>query len=135
MENIYVDFTTRVADGRGLDIERVKEIAKGRVWTGSQAKDIGLVDEYGGFMKAVEIAKELAEIEADTDVRIKTFPREKTPQEQLVEMFNVTADSAASLQELRVLAETPEFQALIKARTALEQSERAKLQAIVPEIK
>jgi protease-4 len=135
MENIYVDFTTRVAEGRDIPIERVKEIAKGRVWSGVQAKEIGLVDEYGGFMKAVEVAKELAEIDADTDVRIKVFPREKTPQEQLIEMFNVTAESAASLQELRALAQTPEFQAMIKARTALDQSERAKLEAFVPTIK
>lgn len=135
MENIYVDFTTRVAEGRDIPIERVKEIAKGRVWSGTQAKEIGLVDEYGGFMKAVEVAKELAEIEADTDVRIKVFPREKSPQEQLVEMFNVTAKSAASLQELGALAQTPGFQAMIKARAALDQSERAKLEALVPTIK
>ena len=135
MENIYVDFTTRVAEGRNIPIEQVKEIAKGRVWSGSQAMEIGLIDEYGGFMKAVDIAKELAEIDLDTEVKIKVFPREKTPQEQLVEMFNVTAESAATLQELQTLANTPEFQALIKARAALTQSEQAKLQALVPEIK
>jgi protease-4 len=135
MENIYVDFTTRVAEGRNIPIERVREIAKGRVWSGVQAKEIGLVDEYGGFMKAVDVAKELAEIDADTDVRIKVFPREKSPQEQLIEMFNLTAESAASLQELRALAQTPEFQAMIKARAALNQSERAKLEALVPTIK
>ena len=135
MENIYVDFTTRVANGRDIPIERVKEIAKGRVWSGVQAKEIGLVDEYGGFMKAVEIAKELANIDADTQVRIKVFPREKTPQEQLLEMFNITAESAASLQELRALAQTPEFQAMIKARAVLDQSDRARLQAVVPAIK
>jgi len=53
MEDIYIDFTNVVADGRGLPIERVREIAKGRVWTGEQAKDIGLVDELGGIMKAI----------------------------------------------------------------------------------
>ena len=135
MENIYVDFTTRVAEGRNIPIERVKEIAKGRVWTGSQAMEIGLVDEFGGFMKAVEIAKELAEIEPETDVRIKVFPREKTTQEQLIEMLNVTAESAATLQELQTLANTPEFQAMIKARAALNHSERAKLEALLPDIK
>jgi protease-4 len=135
MENIYVDFTTRVAEGREIPIDRVREIAKGRVWSGEQAMEIGLIDEYGGFMKALEIAKELAEIDADEKVKIKMFPREKTPQEQLLEMFNVTADAAASLEQLRILAETPEFKALIEARQAIENTERAKLRATIPTIK
>ncbi|NNC37774.1 MAG: signal peptide peptidase SppA [Hyphomonadaceae bacterium] len=135
MENIYVDFTTRVSEGRDIPIDRVKEIAKGRVWTGEQAKEIGLIDEFGGFSKAVEVAKQLADIDSETKVRIKMFPREKTPHEQLVEMFNVTAQSAASLQKLGELAQTPEFQAMIKARDAMEQAEKAHLKAVLPEIK
>jgi len=58
LEDIYEDFTTRVAEGRDIPLEQVKEIAKGRVWTGAQAKEIGLVDELGGIMKAIEVAKE-----------------------------------------------------------------------------
>lgn len=134
MENIYVDFTSRVADGRDIPIERVREIAKGRVWTGEQAKEIGLVDELGGFMKALEVTKEVAGIEADEKVRIKTFPREKTQQEQLMALFSVTADAAASAEELKVLMSTPEFQALIKARSKMENLHQMQLSADIPEI-
>jgi len=134
MENIYVDFTSRVAEGRNIPIERVKEIAKGRVWTGAQAKEIGLVDEFGGIMRAIEIAKELAEIEADDKVRIKSFPREKTPQEQLMEMFSASAQSAATLEELRTLADTPEFKALLETRRALEDTDKSTLRAVLPNI-
>ena len=135
MEHIYEDFTTRVATGRDLPLERVLEIAKGRVWTGVQAKEIGLVDELGGIMKAIEVAKELAEIDADKPVRIKQFPRPLSTSEQLEQMFNVTAEASASMEDLRVLTQSPEFKALIAARAAMENSERAQLRAQLPVIK
>jgi protease-4 len=56
----YAQFKARVADGRGLDVEVVEEIARGRVWTGRQALERGLVDELGGFETALRRAKELA---------------------------------------------------------------------------
>ena len=56
----YMQFVEAVAKGRNLPIEKVKEIADGRVFTGRMAKEIGLVDELGSFEKAVEIARELA---------------------------------------------------------------------------
>ncbi|HFB55257.1 MAG TPA: signal peptide peptidase SppA [Hellea balneolensis] len=134
LESIYKDFTSRVAEGRNLPLERVLEIAKGRVWTGAQAKEIGLVDELGGFMKALNVAKELADIDADKDVRIKIFPRALTTQEQLEQILNVSAEAAASLDELRVLAQTPEFKALISARETLQNSQDMQLQAYIPDI-
>jgi protease-4 len=57
MDRIYAGFVSRVAEGRKLPPERVREIAKGRVWTGVQAKQLGLVDELGGFYEAVDKAK------------------------------------------------------------------------------
>ena len=56
----YMQFVEAVAKGRNLPIEKVKEIADGRVFTGRMAKEIGLVDELGSFEKAVEIARKLA---------------------------------------------------------------------------
>lgn len=61
---VYARFTTLVSEGRKLPIERVQEIAKGRVWSGEDAKEIGLVDVNGGLMVAVDKAKELAGIAA-----------------------------------------------------------------------
>ena len=134
MSDIYVDFTELVAEGRGLPIERVREIAKGRVWTGEQAIEIGLVDEFGGIMRAIEVAKEMADIEADTDVYVKTFPRPKPFAEQLQEQLSGIASISADLQTIREVAALPEVQAAIKARQALELREQGALMADIPVI-
>ncbi len=134
MQDIYTDFTTKVAQGRGLKLEKVKEIAKGRVWTGAQAKSIGLVDELGGFMKALETAKELAKIDKDTKVRIKKFPRELTDMEKLERMFSVTAEAVRNMEDLQALTSSPEYQAYLKARAQM--SERGiQMKADLPQIK
>jgi len=135
MEDIYVDFTSRVAEGRGLSIERVREIARGRVWTGVQAKEIGLVDEIGGFMKALEIAKQLAGIDADTKVKIRVFPREKTDMEKLEDMFNVTAEATANLQDLQALTNSPEFKAFMRAKALTAEQQGVQMKAELPTFK
>ena len=118
LEDIYEDFTTRVAEGREISLERVKEIAKGRVWTGAQAKDIGLVDELGGVMKAIEVAKELAEIDADAKINLKQYPRPKTTTEQLEDILGGSVKVQDDIATLGEIAALPEVQALIKARQA-----------------
>jgi len=118
MEDIYEDFTTRVANGRDLPLERVLEIAKGRVWTGAQAKEIGLVDELGGIMTAIDAAKRLAEIDEDAAVRIKVFPKQKTPEEQFKELLTGSADVRQDIAALREITALPEVQAAIRARNA-----------------
>jgi protease-4 len=65
----------KVAEGRGMTREEVHEIGKGRIWTGKQAKDRGLVDELGGLNKAVEKLKDLAKI--DKDVEVVLYPKAK----------------------------------------------------------
>ncbi len=70
----YSDFVPKVAKGRGKTDEEVNSLGQGRVWTGSQAKERGLVDEFGGLEKAIEIAKQLANLPADKDVRRVAFP-------------------------------------------------------------
>ena len=59
VEGLYQLFLERVHQGRGLDKEEIDRIARGRVWTGRQAKELGLVDELGGFDKAVQLVKEM----------------------------------------------------------------------------
>lgn len=78
MQKIYSDFTSGVAEGRKLKVEEVDKIARGRVWTGAQAKALGLVDEIGGFDRALEIAKKLANIDPKESVTILRLPEEKT---------------------------------------------------------
>ena len=70
----YTDFVQRVADGRGMTIEAVDAIARGRVWTGADAAERGLVDELGGLRTAVRRAKVLAGLDAEEKVRIIGYP-------------------------------------------------------------
>ena len=70
----YTDFVQRVADGRGMTVEAVDAIARGRVWTGADAAERGLVDELGGLRTAVRRAKVLAGLDAEEKVRIIGYP-------------------------------------------------------------
>jgi protease-4 len=70
----YTDFVERVAAGRKLSVEAVDAIARGRVWTGADAKERGLVDELGGLRTAINRAKVLAGLEPDADVRLVSYP-------------------------------------------------------------
>ena len=76
VEDIYSTFITHVSEGRNMSTEAIDEIGQGRIWTGYDAKDIGLIDTYGGLEKAIEIAAYLAEIQ---DFRIISLPKKKDP--------------------------------------------------------
>ncbi len=77
MQDIYSNFTKGVAEGRKMKLEEVEKIAKGRVWTGEQAKGLGLVDEVGGFDRALAVARKEANLAADAAVQIVRYPEEK----------------------------------------------------------
>jgi protease-4 len=87
VEDFYITFTQRVADGRGLTREYVDSIAKGRVWTGAQAKELGLVDTLGGMTTALHIAAEEAGVDFDK-CSVKVFPAEKGLWDQLMQKMN-----------------------------------------------
>lgn len=70
----YDNFVPKVAKGRNKTNEEVDTLGQGRVWTGTQAKANGLIDEFGGLEKAIDIAKQLANLPADKDVRRVVFP-------------------------------------------------------------
>ena len=72
---IYDQFLAKVAEGRRMEKEKVNEIGKGRVWTGSQAKNLGLVDEVGGLSEAIQLAKQLAGIPEDEEVKLVVWPK------------------------------------------------------------
>ncbi|OBF15912.1 signal peptide peptidase SppA [Mycobacterium kubicae] len=71
---IYTDFVERVAQGRNMTTEAVDAVARGRVWTGADAKERGLVDELGGLRTAVRRAKVLAGLDEDAEVRLVGYP-------------------------------------------------------------
>ena len=74
IESLYQTFTRKVADGRGLSVQEVDRIGRGRVWTGVQAKQLGLVDVLGGLDTALRVAKEEAGIPAEANVRLVFYP-------------------------------------------------------------
>ncbi|MGZ4514623.1 MAG: signal peptide peptidase SppA [Mycobacterium sp.] len=92
----YADFVARVAEARNLTVEAVDRVAQGRIWTGADALEHGLVDELGGFRAAVRRAKVLAGLHADSDVRIVSYPSSS-----LLDMVRRRASSqpAASLPD------------------------------------
>ena len=94
--DIYTTFITHVGEGRNMSTAAVDEIGQGRVWTGYDAKDIGLIDTYGGLEKAIEIAVHLAEIE---DYRIISLPKKKDPFAELALKFG----GETSISELVML--------------------------------
>ena len=80
LDAIYRDFTSKAAAGRRMTVERMHELARGRVWTGADAVQNGLVDELGGMSAAADIARRRAGLPADAPLRV--YPR-LTPLDQL----------------------------------------------------
>ena len=93
---VYFDnFVPKVAKGRNLSPDTVNSIGQGRVWTGTQGKANGLVDDFGGLEKAIAVAKDLAGLPADKDVRRIVFPAPKPFFETLFD----TEDTSVSATE------------------------------------
>ncbi|HKV00092.1 MAG TPA: signal peptide peptidase SppA [Vineibacter sp.] len=86
LDRIYGDFTAKVSAARKLDPAKLDRAARGRVFTGAQAKAAGLVDETGGLSRAIALAKTRAGIDAGRDVRIRRYPAEKEPLERLLDL-------------------------------------------------
>jgi protease IV len=78
LDLVYADFKQRVAEGRGLAPEQVEALAKGRVWSGARAKELGLVDALGGLTTAISLAKQEAGIAAHAKIELRAFPRERS---------------------------------------------------------
>jgi protease-4 len=132
MDRIYANFLTRVATGRKLSPERVAEIAKGRVWTGAQARGIGLVDEVGGFYQAVDKARTLAKLDADTPLRRMTPSAGAL--ESLQKALGVSAGSARTLAAAAWVFGDPRAQQLLDqlAETRMRSEGKATVLAPMP---
>ena len=94
----YLSFTTKAAAGRKMTLQRLQSLAGGRVWTGAQAKQIGLVDELGGLDKAIEIAAARVKLKPGT-YKVAVYPKAKSFVDELLN----SATSETSLSE-RLLA-------------------------------
>jgi protease-4 len=115
---VYADFTLKVSEGRKLPLAKVLELARGRVWTGADAKERGLVDELGGFWTAVDDAKKLGGIAPDARVAFKNYPAEQGLFGALSRLFDDSSASIKALEGLNVLMGSPPVKALMAAVSA-----------------
>jgi len=96
LDRTYEDFTTKVAQGRNLSEDQVMKAAGGRVWTGQDALEMGLIDALGGYREALVLARNAAEIDPARSVRLETFPERQDPFEALLEgLFGEEIESPA----------------------------------------
>lgn len=114
VNRIYADFTTKAAKGRNMPVEKLRGYASGRVWSGSEAKQRGLVDVLGSFEDALRIAARRANLN-EGDYRLQSLPRQKTFVENIFESFGLEARQQLVKQELGPLYPMYEqYQKLIK---------------------
>jgi protease-4 len=103
----YQDFVPKVAKGRNKDAQYIDSVAQGRVWTGQQAKDRGLIDDFGGLDKAIDVAKQLARIPADKGVERVILPYPTTFLQQLLSGSSENSNTQIE-QQRAVFAALPE---------------------------
>ena len=114
IDRTYEEFITRVAAGRRLEPARVREIARGRVWTGAQAREIGLVDQLGGIEEAIAKARDLANIPSSESVRFKRYPEARSPLEALSKAFGVSGEAARVLVGIGGIMNDPAAEATVR---------------------
>ncbi len=110
MQATYDTFVEKAAQGRNTTPEKIDAIAQGRVWTGRQAKQLGLVDELGGLDRAVGIAKQRAKIAQDAEVELVIYPPKKSFYDIVRDPFGT--DRASTLTSLLGIGNPKVMQAL-----------------------
>ena len=108
VQGFYKGFITKVAEGRHTTPERIDAVGQGRVWTGAQAKDRGLVDALGGLDTAISIAKERAHIPADEEVELVVY----SPRRSFYEALTALGRSSSALGAWGVLMNAAQRQAV-----------------------
>lgn len=112
---VYADFTQKVSDGRKLPLAKVQQIARGRVWSGADAHQQGLVDVLGGFWNATAEAKRLAGIPAETSVSFRLYPRPKGLLASINGLLGGSSDASEAFDGLVTLMNTGTAKALVSA--------------------
>ena len=102
VNDIYADFTSKAAAGRHMPVERLRRIASGRVWSGSEGKKIGLVDVLGSYEDALKIAAGRAHLKAD-DYQVQRLPRQKSSVEKFFSRFTGDDEDEQAAAEARLL--------------------------------
>ncbi|MEO7027592.1 MAG: S49 family peptidase, partial [Caulobacteraceae bacterium] len=131
IDRIYAGFIARVADGRRMSPDRVRQIAAGRVWTGEQALSLGLVDQLGGFYQAVDRARALAKIVGPA--RLVPFDARSSPLDALRRLFGGGVEGVRVLTAIGQFAAEPQSRSILSdVRTAHLRAEGATVLAPTP---
>src|SRR5687767_59405 len=130
MQATYDAFVEKAAAGRNTTPERIDAVAQGRVWTGRQAKDLGLIDELGGLERALALAKQRAKLEPDSEVELVVYPPKKSILELARSPFGYS-DGSATLAALLGLRNPRALQALT---APLQVFRRGETLAIMPNV-
>ncbi len=134
MHSFYRDFVAKVAAGRGKTPDEIEKIARGRIWTGRTAKELGLVDRLGGIEDAIVVAREKGGIKGDQlgkDYHVLELPRRKGPFDALQEMFEMRAGLGITEVALR---EMPELRRALWHLQTLRRVGRDRICVIQPEL-
>jgi protease IV len=131
MQATYDTFVEKAAQGRNTTPERIDTIAQGRVWTGRQAKEIGLVDELGGLDRAVALAKQRAKIAQDAEVELVIYPPKKSFYDLLRDPLGNSDTRATTLASLLGFGNPKILQALA---TPLQVFRRGEPLALMPNV-
>jgi protease-4 len=126
IDDVYGGFIARVAAGRHMPFDKVRDIAKGRVWTGAQAKDLGLVDELGGFYEAVDKAKALSGLSGKA-VRLKRITAGTSPLGAFGKALGLSEDGVRTLATLGAVMSDPKVQAVLGEANAVRLREQGAL--------
>jgi len=110
---IYADFMQKVAQGRKLPLAQVEAIAKGRVWTGADARPRGLVDDLGTFWTAVGDVKKAIGVSPDVRLIFKRYPAKAGIFETIVEFFSGSAAGVRAVEGLSTIMQAPAAQAVL----------------------
>lgn len=97
LDTVYDDFLSKVAEGRNLTREQVSAAAKGRVWTGADARERGLVDDLGGYAATLAAVRQIAGIAPDAAIRLRPFPRRKSTLRLLAEQLTGEGDGEIAI--------------------------------------
>jgi protease IV len=129
MQATYELFLDRVATGRSQESQKVDGVAQGRVWTGRQARELGLVDELGGLADAIRLAKARAKLDAQRDVDLVVYPPKRTLYEMLANPLGSPPATG-----LETLVQRPEARLIDRAISTLRLFRRGEPLAIMPNL-
>jgi protease-4 len=132
LQAFYDQFVEKVATSRKSTPEKIDAMAQGRVWTGQQARERGLVDALGGLERAIELTKERAKIPADSEVELVVYPPKKSFYELLSDQFNGANQSLAVSRWLSVSLSKGELEVLRAMRGPLALFRRGEPLALMP---